>query len=77
MRCHPPTPRAPSSAAQVTEMPSLVMLPNSLLQHVILGPLRHQAAGTILAAGMAIERGWAINLGGGFHHGSWNEGRAW
>lgn len=27
-----------------------------------------QVGGTILAAKLAKERGWAINVGGGFHH---------
>lgn len=27
-----------------------------------------QVGGTILAAKLAMERGWAINVGGGFHH---------
>lgn len=30
--------------------------------------------GSILAAKLAKERGWAINVGGGFHHCSANEG---
>jgi histone deacetylase 11 len=34
----------------------------------------HQTGGTILAAKAALKRGWAINLGGGFHHASKNSG---
>lgn len=30
--------------------------------------------GTVLSAKLAKERGWAINIGGGFHHCSANEG---
>lgn len=30
--------------------------------------------GTILSSKLAMERGWAINVGGGFHHCSANEG---
>lgn len=30
--------------------------------------------GSILAACLAIKRGWAINLSGGFHHASWDKG---
>lgn len=26
------------------------------------------AGGTMLAAALAMQHGWAINLGGGFHH---------
>lgn len=30
--------------------------------------MRYQTGGTILAGKLALERGWAINIGGGFHH---------
>lgn len=30
--------------------------------------LRFQTGGSILAGKLAVEKGWAINLGGGFHH---------
>lgn len=33
-----------------------------------------QVGGTILAAKLAKERGWAINVGGGFHHCSGEKG---
>jgi len=33
-----------------------------------------QAGGSILAAKLAKERGWAINVGGGFHHCSADKG---
>lgn len=29
---------------------------------------RYQTGGTILAGKLALDRGWAINIGGGFHH---------
>ncbi|XP_054162088.1 histone deacetylase 11-like [Oppia nitens] len=32
--------------------------------------MKWQTSGSILAAQLAIEHGWAINLGGGFHHAS-------
>lgn len=35
---------------------------------------RYQTGGTILAGKLALERGWAINVGGGFHHCSANKG---
>ncbi|CAD6336477.1 unnamed protein product [Miscanthus lutarioriparius] len=37
-------------------------------------PFRKQVGGSILSAKLAIERGWAINVGGGFHHCSADEG---
>ena len=33
-----------------------------------------QVGGSILSSKLAMERGWAINVGGGFHHCSANEG---
>lgn len=38
------------------------------MQQKVLSPFRKQVGGTILAAKLAVERGWAINVGGGFHH---------
>lgn len=36
--------------------------------------IKLQVGGTILAAKLAKERGWAINVGGGFHHCSAGKG---
>ncbi|CAG2064799.1 unnamed protein product, partial [Timema podura] len=36
--------------------------------------MRFQTGGSILAGKLALERGWAINIGGGFHHCSSNKG---
>lgn len=36
--------------------------------------MRYQTGGSILAGKLALERGWAINIGGGFHHCSANKG---
>ena len=33
-----------------------------------LTPLKWQVSGSVLAAKVALDHGWAINLGGGFHH---------
>ena len=41
--------------------------------HVLLGTLYHYLH-QFQAAKIAVERGWAINLGGGFHHCSANRG---
>jgi len=32
--------------------------------------MRFQVGGSVAAARMALDRGWAINIGGGFHHAS-------
>ncbi|XP_010421468.1 PREDICTED: histone deacetylase 2-like isoform X2 [Camelina sativa] len=39
-----------------------------IAEQKVLYPFRKQVGGTILAAKLATERGWAINIGGGFHH---------
>ena len=36
---------------------------------------RFQVGGSVLAGKLAIEKGWAINIGGGFHHCSKDKGR--
>lgn len=54
--------------AAVIEVPFVAFLPNFIVQHVVLRRLRLQTGGTILAGKLAIDRGWAINIGGGFHH---------
>uniref|UniRef100_A0A803TRB2 Histone deacetylase 11 n=1 Tax=Anolis carolinensis TaxID=28377 RepID=A0A803TRB2_ANOCA len=60
--------------ATITEIPPVLFLPNFLVQRKVLRPLRIQTGGTIMAGKLAIERGWAINIGGGFHHCSGDRG---
>ncbi|GMH32401.1 hypothetical protein BSKO_00235 [Bryopsis sp. KO-2023] len=62
---------------KLTEMLPLVALPNMLLRDKILKPLKYHAGGTVLAAGLALERGWSINLGGGMHHASHDKAAGW
>ncbi|XVF48656.1 hypothetical protein PTKIN_Ptkin03bG0207600 [Pterospermum kingtungense] len=56
------------NVATITEVPPIAILPNWLIQMKVLSPFRRQVGGTILAAKLAKQRGWAINIGGGFHH---------
>lgn len=60
--------------ATITEIPPLMFLPNFLVQRKVLRPLRTQTGGTIMAGKLAMDRGWAINVGGGFHHCSSEKG---
>ncbi|XP_063952767.1 histone deacetylase 11-like isoform X2 [Lytechinus pictus] len=62
------------SVAGITEVPPVALLPNYIVQKKVLRPLRLQTGGSILAAKLAMERGWAINIGGGFHHCSSKQG---
>nr|XP_020836904.1 histone deacetylase 11 isoform X1 [Phascolarctos cinereus] len=49
--------------ATITEIPPVFCLPNFVVQRHVLRPLRTQTGGTIMAGKLAIERGWAINIG--------------
>ncbi|OWM63430.1 hypothetical protein CDL15_Pgr022175 [Punica granatum] len=60
--------------AMIVEVPPVALIPNCLVQQKVLHPFRKQVGGTILAAKLAKERGWAINVGGGFHHCSAEKG---
>eukprot|EP00794_Sanderia_malayensis_P006956 gene6956-7738_t len=56
------------NVARITEVPPVAILPNWIVQRKLLRKLRLQTGGTILGAKLAIECGWCINVGGGFHH---------
>ena len=75
---HPhPTPALPCPALQVTELPPLLFLPPFLLRRKVLRPMATMAGGTMMAAALAMEHGWAINLGGGMHHAAPDAGGGW
>jgi histone deacetylase 11 len=63
--------------AQVTELAPLAMLPHFLVQRKVLQPMRLHVGGTVLAAGLAVAHGWAVNLGGGMHHAHRDDGSGW
>ena len=54
--------------ARILELPTLAVLPTWLVRWRVLTPMRRAVGGTIRACRLALERGLAINLGGGFHH---------
>ncbi|KAH8340582.1 hypothetical protein KR059_001667 [Drosophila kikkawai] len=56
------------NVACIAEVPIMAFVPNRYIQRAYLRPMRFQAAGSILAGKLALDYGWAINLGGGFHH---------
>ncbi|GJN38680.1 hypothetical protein PR202_gb27745 [Eleusine coracana subsp. coracana] len=60
--------------AAIVEVPPVAFVPNWVVQRKLLHPFRKQVGGSILSAKLALERGWAINVGGGFHHCSAEEG---
>uniref|UniRef100_A0A803R6Y9 histone deacetylase n=1 Tax=Cannabis sativa TaxID=3483 RepID=A0A803R6Y9_CANSA len=57
-----------ANVAMIIEVPPVALFPNCIVQQKVLQPFRNQVGGTIVAAKLAKERGWAINVGGGFHH---------
>ncbi|XP_028029810.1 histone deacetylase 11 [Bombyx mandarina] len=60
--------------AIIAEVPLVSLLPNFLVQYAYLKPMRLQTGGSVLCGKLALERGWAINVGGGFHHCSAQKG---
>jgi len=60
--------------ATIGEMPVLSPIPNKLLQRNLLMPMKYATGGTILGVKLALEYGWTINLGGGYHHAKKNKG---
>ncbi|KDP34107.1 hypothetical protein JCGZ_07678 [Jatropha curcas] len=62
------------NVAMIIEVPPVAIFPNFVVQNKVLFPFRKQVGGTILAAKLAKEQGWAINVGGGFHHCSSGKG---
>lgn len=60
--------------AQIFEVPLVAKLPVFMTQKLILDPMLHQAGGSVLAGEAALKDGWAINLGGGFHHAASDKG---
>src|SRR5262245_47043133 len=54
--------------ARILEVPLLALLPVCFTDWRVLRPMRWATGGTILACRLALEKGLAINLGGGYHH---------
>ena len=53
--------------SKILELP-LCFLPSAALRSVILSPMLRATQGTIDAMSMALAKGYAINIGGGYHH---------
>lgn len=61
--------------ARIMELPFLRFFPDHLTRNLVLRPMLYQMGGSLLAAKAALKTGWAVNLGGGFHHASYNDGQ--
>lgn len=66
--------RRSATLAQIFEVPIARRLPAWLLDWRVLHPMRLATGGTILACRLALERGVAINVGGGYHHAAADRG---
>ncbi|HEV3262311.1 MAG TPA: histone deacetylase [Gemmataceae bacterium] len=66
--------RGRSTLARILEVPAVAWLPAWLTDWRVLRPMRWATGGTVLACRLALERGLAVNLGGGYHHASGNQG---
>src|SRR5262249_35862346 len=60
--------------AKILEVQVVALLPAIFTNWRVLRPMRLAAGGTLLACRLALERGLAINLGGGYHHANGTHG---
>jgi histone deacetylase 11 len=60
--------KSSDALARALEVPVVQRLPAWLIDWRVLRPMRYAAGGTIHACRLALEKGLAVNLGGGFHH---------
>lgn len=65
-----------SCIVEILGIPSDVssLLSVDILNQYLLTPMKYQVQGTIDGVYLALKYGWAINLGGGFHHAEKNNG---
>eukprot|EP01112_Ceratiomyxa_fruticulosa_P016950 TRINITY_DN5196_c0_g1_i1.p1 TRINITY_DN5196_c0_g1~~TRINITY_DN5196_c0_g1_i1.p1 ORF type:complete len:390 (+),score=55.87 TRINITY_DN5196_c0_g1_i1:98-1171(+) len=56
------------NVARITEVPVCAVLPNVAVKWRVLNPMLYATSGSILAGKLALEKGWSINLSGGYHH---------
>ncbi|CAD6193891.1 unnamed protein product [Caenorhabditis auriculariae] len=66
--------RSPCRVAAVSEVCFASCIPMFILDRCFLKPMRLQTGGTVAACRMALDNGWSINVGGGFHHASRSSG---
>ncbi|CAJ0590149.1 unnamed protein product [Cylicocyclus nassatus] len=59
---------SPCVLAKVVEVPIACFIPTCITDKYFLRRMRYQCGGTVAACQIALERGWSVHLGGGFHH---------
>src|SRR5690242_11221077 len=60
--------RSPVVLARILELPPVRFLPAWFTHWRVLRPMRTATGGTLLACRLALQKGLAVNLGGGYHH---------
>ncbi len=60
--------KSSSTIAHIAEVSFLNWFPHSYLQRNVLSPMRYATQGTIDAVELALQKGIAFNLSGGYHH---------
>ena len=60
--------RRSKNIAKIVEIYALRFVPTVFLRNGLLEPMRLGSGGTVRGAKLALEKGWAINLSGGYHH---------
>lgn len=60
--------------AAILETKAVALLPGWVAEYQFAMPQRLASGGSLQAARLALEEGWAINLGGGYHHASGRRG---
>lgn len=63
-----------NEVARILELPFVARLPAWVIEWRILRPMRHATGGTIEACRLALRHDLTINLGGGFHHATGENG---
>ena len=77
-RVHTPTYlknlKTAGTLGRVSEIPFLALFPDISVHENIGVPMLYATQGSVLAGELALKHGWAINLGGGYHHASATRG---
>lgn len=63
-----------SGLAEALHIPLLSWVPYWILKKTLVRSVKLQYAGSVIAGHYAMEHGYAINIGGGYHHASRSEG---
>ena len=64
----------PQEVANIVNTPCVAYCCPDFIKENLIVPMKYATGGTILATRLALEKKWAINLSGGYHHAKANEG---